>query len=154
MQLSMREPVHRVECRVLYGDTDAAGVVYNANYFRYFEIGRTEMMRDWVCSYRHIEQLGIVLPVTECFSRFKAPAHYDDLLTIETSIDTLKKVSCCFHYRITRHDQENERPRLLVKGYTIHASVNRQGKLTPLPAQIFNKLHSLIKDREEPLQTK
>ncbi|MEE4243698.1 MAG: thioesterase family protein [Desulfopila sp.] len=154
MQLTMQEPVHRVQYRVIYGDTDAAGVVYNANYLRYFEIGRTEMMRDWVCSYRDIEKLGIVLPVTECFSRFKAPAWYDDLITIETSIDTLKKVSIRIHYRITRHDPELDRPRLLVKGYTIHASVNRQGRLTPLPDEIVTPLHSLIKARKEKEQPK
>jgi acyl-CoA thioester hydrolase len=144
MQLKMTEPVHRTQCRVLYGDTDAAGVVYNANYLRYFEIGRTEMMRELVCSYKEIEKLGILLPVTECFSRFKAPAFYDDLLTIETAIDTLKKVSCRFHYRITRHDPESEHPRLLVKGYTIHASVNREGRLVELPAEITDKLHRLV----------
>ncbi|MBM9603453.1 acyl-CoA thioesterase [Desulfopila inferna] len=141
----MKEPVHRSRCRVLYGDTDAAGVVYNANYLRYFEIGRTEMMRDWVCSYRDIEKLGILLPVTECFSRFKAPAFYDDLLTIETAIDTLKKVSCRFHYRITRDDPELGQPKLLVKGYTIHAAVNREGRLVQLPEEISAKLHGLIK---------
>jgi len=146
MQLTMREPVHSTQCRVLYGDTDAAGVVYNANYLRYFEIGRTEMMREWVCSYKEIEKMGIVLPVTECFTRFKAPAHYDDLLTIETSVDTLRKVSCRFHYRITRQDTDIEKPKLLVKGYTIHASINQQGKLIQLPEEIMTKLHQLIKN--------
>ena len=146
MQSIMKQPVHSTQVRVLYGDTDAAGVVYNANYLRYFEIGRTEMMREWVCTYREIEQMGIVLPVTECFSRFKAPAHYDDLLTIETSIDTLRKVSCRFNYRILRTDADSEKPRLLVKGYTVHASINRQGKLIQLPDEILAKLHQLIKN--------
>ena len=146
MQLTMKDPVHTTQCRVLYGDTDAAGVVYNANYLRYFEIGRTEMMREWVCTYREIEKMGIVLPVTECFTRFKAPAHYDDLLTIETSIDTLRKVSCRFHYRITRQDQTEEKPKLLVKGYTVHASINKQGKLVQLPEEIMARLHQVIKN--------
>lgn len=149
MQLKMEGTIHRTTCRVLYGDTDAAGVVYNANYLRYFEVGRTEMMRDWVCSYKEIEQMGIVLPVTECFSRFKAPAFYDDLLTIETTIDTLKKVTCRFHYRITRHDPEGNRAKLLVKGYTIHASINRQGKIVQLPAEILDKLQNLAKRNED-----
>lgn len=135
---------HRCTCRVLYGDTDAAGVVYNANYLRYFEIGRTELMRDWVCSYREIERLGIVLPVTECYTRFKAPALYDDLLTIETSVAELRKLTCRFNYRITRQDPQAERPQLLAKGYTIHAAVTRQGKLTPLPMDIALKLEMLL----------
>ena len=86
MTLSMPEPVHKTNIRVLYGDTDAAGVVYYANYLRYFEKGRTEYMRDLVLSYREIEDLGLLLPVIECYSRYKAPAAYDDLLTIETSL--------------------------------------------------------------------
>lgn len=132
--------IHHATCRVIYGDTDAAGVVYNANYLRYFEIGRTELMRDWVCTYRDIEQLGIVLPVTECFTRFKAPAFYDDLLTVETSIAELKRHTCRFNYRITRKTPGIERRQLLVKGYTIHAAVTREGKLTRLPEDITAKL--------------
>lgn len=87
----MDKLIHRSQHRVLYGDTDAAAVVYNANYLRYFELGRTEFMRDRVCTYREIEQLGIILPVTECHIRFKAPARYDDLLIIETFLTELKK---------------------------------------------------------------
>lgn len=145
MQITMQEPIFSTQCRVLYGDTDAAGVVYNANYLRYFEIGRTEMMREWVCTYRDIEKLGFVLPVAECFSRFKAPAHYDDLLTIETSLSKLSRVSCRFNYRIVRHDPGVEKPKLLVKGYTLHASVNREGKLSELPEEIMTKLQTLLK---------
>ncbi len=143
MQTKMIEPVFTTTCRVLYGDTDAGGVVYNANYLRYFEMGRTEYMREWVCSYSDIEKLGIVLPVTECYTRFKAPAHYDDLIIIETSLAELRKISCRFTYRITRKEPGKERPKLLVKGYTVHASINREGKLTPLPADITAKLREL-----------
>ncbi len=145
----MQEPIFRTQCRVLYGDTDAAGVVYNANYFRYFEIGRTEMMREWVCTYREIEKLGFILPVAECFSRFKAPALYDDLLTIETSINKLSRVSCRFNYRIVRHEPEKEKPKLLVKGYTLHAFVNREGKLSALPEEIMAKMQSLLKNENQ-----
>ncbi|TKB27192.1 acyl-CoA thioesterase [Desulfopila sp. IMCC35006] len=126
--------------RVLYGDTDAGGVVYNANYLRYFEIGRTELMRAWVCSYSDIEKLGFVLPVIECWSRFKAPAVYDDLLTIETTIAELSRLKCKFNYRIIKQEQGLERPKLLVKGYTVHAAVTRAGKLTRLPEDIFQKI--------------
>jgi acyl-CoA thioester hydrolase len=141
---SLTEPIHRTTCRVLYGDTDAGGVVYNANYLRYFEIGRTEFMREWVCSYRDIEKLGLILPVTECYTRFKAPAFYDDLLTIETSLTELKKISCRFCYKITREEKGVQRPKLLVKGFTVHASVNRNGRLTSLPDDITEKMERLI----------
>lgn len=136
----MTETTFRTQIRVLYGDTDAGGVVYNANYLRYFEFGRTEMMREWVCSYREIEELGFILPVTECWARYKAPAFYDDLLTIETEVAELSRLKCRFSYRILRESQENPKPKLLVKGYTVHAAVTREGKLTRLPEEIINKI--------------
>lgn len=135
--------VYRITCRVLYGDTDAGGVVYNANYLRYFEQGRTEMMRELVCSYRDIEKLGIVLPVTECFVRYKSPAFYDDLLTVETSIVELTRFTCKFAYRIIRNDDVRPRPTLVAKGYTVHAAVTRQGKLIQLPEDITATLETL-----------
>jgi acyl-CoA thioester hydrolase len=142
------EPNHRHTYRVIYGDTDAAAVVYNANYLRFFEIGRTEMMRESVCSYREIEELGLILPVTECYVRYKAPARYDDLLIIETRLIELKKVSCKFSYKILRENSETEKEQLLAKGHTTHASVNRQGKLTPLPADLIPRLQALLPDTQ------
>jgi acyl-CoA thioester hydrolase len=136
----MPEHIFETTVRVLYGDTDAGGVVYNANYLRYFEIGRTELMREWVCSYSDIEKLGFVLPVIECWSRFKAPAVYDDMLIIETTIAEISKLKCKFSYRILRKAEGVERPKLLVKGYTVHAAVTREGKLTRLPAEIIQKI--------------
>lgn len=135
-----REQIFTATARVLYGDTDAGGVVYNANYLRYFEIGRTELMREWVCSYSDIEKLGFVLPVTECWSRFKAPAYYDDLLLIETTIAEVSDLKCRFSYRILRHQPGAARPKLLVKGYTVHAAVTKEGKLTRLPPEIIGKI--------------
>ena len=127
--------------RVLYGDTDAGGVVYNANYLRYFEIGRTELMRQWVCSYREIEELGFVLPVIECWSRFKSPAFYDDMLIIETTIAEVSSLKCRFSYRILRQEADTtQSKKLLVKGYTVHAAVTRAGKLTRLPQDIIQKI--------------
>ena len=139
----MPKPVHTTSCRVLYGDTDAAGVVYYANYLRFFEKGRTEYMRDLALTYREIESQGLLLPVIECYSRYKAPAAYDDLLTIETSLAELKNVSCRFNYRIYKNYSEESRI-LLSKGHTVNASVNREGKLTRLPAHILKKLEKIL----------
>ncbi len=138
-----REQIFTATARVLYGDTDAGGVVYNANYLRYFEIGRTELMREWVCSYSDIEKLGFVLPVTECWSRFKAPAFYDDLLLIETTVAEVSDLKCRFNYRILRHEPGAVRPKLLVKGYTVHAAVTKEGRLTRLPPEIIRKIARL-----------
>jgi acyl-CoA thioester hydrolase len=143
----MIEPVFRTGYRVIYGDTDAGGVVYNANYLRFFEIGRTEMMRSWALPYNAIEKLGLILPVTETYLRYKAPARYDDLLTIGVSLAELKKVSCRFHYRLMRNKGEKEQ--LLVKGFTNHACVNRQGRLTPFPAEIREKIMGIWNRQKE-----
>ncbi len=143
----MAEPgkqTHKVQYRVLYGDTDAGGVVYNANYLRFFELGRSEFMRTYVCSYRQIEEQGLILPVTESFTRYKAPAFYDDLVIIETWISHLTRYTCKFNYRVTRQDQERSRPTLLVKGYTIHAAVTRDSKLTRLPEDLRTRLQLLV----------
>lgn len=136
--------------RVIYGDTDSGGVVYNANYLRYFEIGRTELMRTEICSYKDIEDLGYILPVSECFSRFKAPARYDDLITIETSIAEVKRFSVRFDYRILKAASEPEKKAsLLVKGYTVHACITTAGKLTPLPETLATRLAELAEEQEE-----
>ena len=143
LAVSLTELVFTVPYRVIYGDTDAAGVVYNANYLRYFEIGRTEMMRAWALPYSAIEAMGCILPVTESYLRFKAPAAYDDLLTIATSLVEVSKVTCRFHYAISRQGEE-DRSTLLVKGFTVHACVNRQGKLTPFPSVVLAKIAAIV----------
>jgi len=129
--------------RVLYGDTDAAGIVYNANFLRYFEIGRGELMRERICSYREIEKLGFVLPVVECWVRYKAPAFYDDILTIETTVTEVDNLKCKFTYRVIREEKGTDRSRLLVRGYTVHAATTRKGKLARLPDTIIEKMKQL-----------
>jgi acyl-CoA thioester hydrolase len=141
MKLKMIEPIHRSTCRVLYGDTDAGGVVYYGNYLRYFEMARSEFMRDLALSYKKIEERGLVLPVVECYTRYKAPAFYDDLLVVETSLAELKNVSCRFHYRVYRiTEADQSSPVLLTKGSTVHAVVDRSGKLRRLPEDILDIL--------------
>jgi acyl-CoA thioester hydrolase len=138
--IDLQEPVHRCTCRVLYGDTDSGGVVYYGNYLRYFEQGRTEFMRDLLSSYRELEERGYILPVVECYSRYKASAVYDDLLLIETALAEVKPVSCRFNYRIVRQPDQ----KLLVAGYTIHAAVDRNGRLVKLPGEIQKNLQTVL----------
>ncbi len=136
LKINLTPPVHECFHRVLYSDTDAGGVVYNANYLRFFELGRSEFMRELVISYNEMENQGYIMPVVESYLRFKAPAHYDDMLIIKTAIQDIKEVSCRFNYQIL-HKENNS---LLVKGFTVHASVNRQGKLKKLPHDFIDKL--------------
>ncbi len=138
-KIEMNESIHRHSCRVLYGDTDSGGVVYYGNYLRFFEAGRTEFMRANNLTYKSLEDKGYILPVVECYSRYKAPAKYDELIIIETSITDVKPISCRFNYRILRRKDE----KLLVKGYTLHASVDKSGKLCKLPMDIVARLKKL-----------
>lgn len=124
------------QVRVLYGDTDSGGVVYYANYYRFFEAGRNEFIRNRVCSYKDLEDRGFILPVVECHARYKAPAVYDDLLLVETRLTDIRNVSCRFDNRVIREADG----KLLVKGYTIHAIVDMDGKLSKFPTDIFDGL--------------
>ena len=140
LTMTMIEPVKNSQVRVLYGDTDAGGVVYNATYLRYFEQGRGEFMRECGLPYKILEERGFILPLVESYLRYKAPARYDDLLVIETCLADLTPYSCRFHCRI-KNSEDN---RLLVKGFTHHASINRGGKLTPLPEDVIAVLSEHI----------
>ena len=147
LRMKMQEPIFRVPYRVIYGDTDSGGVMYHANYLRLAEVGRTELMRQWAMPYSEIERQGIILPLTESYLRYKAPARYDDLVTISTSLAELSFVTCRFHFTITRWEEDQGRDRLLVKGFTCHASINRQGKLMPLPDNIREALEGVWKQK-------
>ena len=136
LKINLTDPVHVSTYRILYGDTDAGGVVYNANYLRFFELARSNFMRHYVASYREIEEAGFILPVVESYVRYKAPARYDDLLTIKTSMQQVSPYS----WRFNHHVLLSESDKLLAKGFTVHACVNRAGKLTRPPAVYLDRI--------------
>jgi acyl-CoA thioester hydrolase len=123
---------YKTNCRVIYGDTDNMGQAYYGNYLRWFEIGRNELFRSLGLAYTSVENQGIFLPVAEIFCKYAVPAKYDDLLTIETSLDTRVKGAIKFDYRIWSEDGKT----LLAQGYTKHACLNRMGKVVRPPAFI------------------
>ena len=141
LKISLHEPVHSLHYRVLYGDTDSGGVVYYGNYLRFFEAGRTEFMRDQGIPYSELEESGLILPVVENYIRYKASAKYDDQIVIQSSLVEVGLVSCRFNYKILRLDDE----KLLVKGFTTHAVVDRSGKLVKFPKEVFSQLSALVK---------
>lgn len=91
---------HQITYRVCYGDTDQMGYMYYGNYARLYEIARTELFRNIGFKYKDMEADGIMMPVYDNYSKFLAPALYDDLLTIKVSIKTLPSVRCDFEYEI------------------------------------------------------
>jgi len=123
--------------RVIYGDVDAMKVAYYANYLRWFEIGRTELIRHLGLSYAEIESMGYLLPVSEAYCKYLKSARYDEILLIGTGVGFMRKASLRFDYRIT--NQENE---LLGQGYTVHACLDREGKLVRLPGPVFSLLEN------------
>ena len=128
--------LHRTTYRVIYGDTDNMGQAYYGNYFRWFEIGRSEMFRDLGLSYKAVEDQGIFLPVSETHCKYSNPARYDDIIVIETSLDAAIKGGLKFDYKI--FDQNGQK--LLARGYTKHACVNREGKVVRPPGLIRNMI--------------
>lgn len=132
----MEYPMHRIETRVTYAETDAMGIAYYAHYLRWFEMGRTEYMRHLGISYKEMEAQGIYLPVAEVFCKYLDSAKYDDVLIIETRVDFIKRASIQFLYWIRRKEDEKE----LVQGRTLHAFVDRQGKIVKIPAVFKERL--------------
>lgn len=120
---------HQTQYRVIYGDTDNMGIAYYANYLRWFEIGRTELLRAWGLAYREIESRGILLPVSEAYCKYMTPAKYDEVLMIESSLDPQVKAGLKINYRITSEDGRA----VHAVGYTRHAFLNRAGRVIRPP---------------------
>ena len=121
--------------RVIYADTDQMGIVYYGNYLRYFEIGRIEWLRSRGHNYKDFEAQGVLLPVIEAHAGYRAPARYDDLLTVEARLVEARRVSVRFAYRVTREDGL-----LIAEGYTVHAAVGRDGRPRRLPPELAELL--------------
>jgi len=117
-----------VEVRVRVADTDLMGVVYNSNYLVWFEIGRTELMRRRGLSYADVEARGYSLPVTEAYFKVRLPARYDDLLRVETVVESKRSRNLVFAYEIFRDRT------LLVEGRTVHVPMQHStARAVPLP---------------------
>ncbi len=129
----MSEPLHVfAKVRVIYGDTDQMGVVYYANYFRYFELSRSEYFRARGGNYTEVERQGFGLPVVAAHCDYRAPARYDDVLLVDVHLAELRRASLRFEYEVTR-EVDGAR---LATGHTVHACVGPTGRPVGLPASI------------------
>ncbi len=133
----MRGPEHvsRFRERVRYADVDPMGFAYYGSYLRWFEIGRTEFIRELGTSYREVEESGVLYPVTEAFVKYAAPARYDDPIVIITRLAYVKKASLRFDYQIVARDGG-----LHASGWTVHAAVDRTGKIVRIADELVNLL--------------
>lgn len=126
-------PSNYTKVRVIYADTDAMGIVYHTNYIRWFELGRNELLRQLGVTYGELEKLGLNLPLTKVFCHYLLPAKYDQLVIVETRFDYIKRASIKFNSKIWDENKE----KVLVEGYTIHACTNHEGKIRRIPRVIL-----------------
>lgn len=125
------------QIRVRYGETDQMGYLYYGNYALYYEVGRTDAIRQLGFTYQELEEKGILMPVVEFHTQFLRPAFYDDLLTVHTSIKELDEgCNIQFHTEIY-----NEKNKLLNKGVTTLVFVDALSKKkTAMPELLIERL--------------
>jgi acyl-CoA thioester hydrolase len=139
----MPSSAHTTTLRVRYAETDQMGVVYYANFFVWFEVGRVELMRSLGFDYRSVElEHQCLLPVGEANCRYRSPARYDDLLTLETRVVNQRPSVIRFGYRLLR-SAEGAAPVLLAEGETVHVVVDRAMQKRELPAEIAAALRAM-----------
>jgi acyl-CoA thioester hydrolase len=125
-------PPRRTRIRVRYAETDKMGVVYYANYFVWFEVGRTEWLRDTGLTYRDMERDGISLPVIEAHCEYRRAARYDDDLEILTRAALMTPVRIRFDYEVWRPGEDA--PAAL--GHTVHATLDDSGRPCRVPPRV------------------
>jgi acyl-CoA thioester hydrolase len=118
--------------RVRYAETDQMQVVYHANYLIWFEVGRTDLLRQLGWSYRELELAGVHLPVIEAHCRYHRPARYDDEIEIRTTGHLVSPVRLVFDYEAVRVGDEV----VTARGRTLHAAVTPDGRPTRLPDRV------------------
>ncbi len=127
------KPVVETTFRVRYAETDASGIVYNANYLIWFEIGRGEFFwqrgRDYQ---RDVEGRGFTWPVTEASLRYLASARYGDRVTVRAWVEELQSRSLRIGYEVLNAETNQ----VLCTGWTRHMNIDKQGHVRTIPPDI------------------
>jgi acyl-CoA thioester hydrolase len=131
---------YATELRVRYAETDRMGVVYYANYLVWCEVGRVEFLRSIGRSYAALEAEGIGLAVSEANVRYLAPARFDDLIRIETTLAGVRSRALTFDYLIT-HAESGAR---LATAFTSLVSIDGGGRLTAIPSDLRDALAATL----------
>ena len=132
--MSARQSVSTL--RVRYAETDQMGVAWHGNFFAWFEVGRTDLLRALGFTYRELEQQGVRLPVIESHARYFQPARYDDLLEVRTTLLELGRARMSFRYDVFRAGSSD----CLATGGTSHATVNPEGRPCRMPQVLLRLL--------------
>lgn len=126
--VARRQSVSRL--RVRYAETDQMQVAYYANYFIWFEVARTDWLRDAGLTYRQMESDGLMLPVIDARCEYRAPARYDDELAVRTTARMVSPARLAFDYEISGPGG------VVAVGSTIHATLDRSGRPVRVPATV------------------
>jgi acyl-CoA thioester hydrolase len=119
---------HEIEIRIRYKETDGQGFVHHANYFVFFEMGRTELFRAAGGNYREMEEKGYFLVVAKLECRYLAPARYDDLLKLRTTVTRITAAKLEHQYELFRNDVK------ICEAKSMLACIDRTGKVQRIPA--------------------
>ena len=122
--------------RVRYAETDQMGIAHHAEYFAWFEVGRTELLRAAGLPYRDLEQRGLRFPVIGTEARFLRPAYYDDVLEVRTALASLSGARIAFEYEVRREGA----PGPLATARTEHAAVDANGRPRRMPGDVRERL--------------
>ena len=134
---------HSSKIRITYAETDLMGFVYYGNYPRFYEIGRTEMIRSLGMTYKEMEERGVLMPVRSLQCKYLLPAHYDDLLTITTSIREMPRSKIVFFYDIF-----NEKGELIHQAETVLCFINaKTNRVVRAPYYLTEKLNPYFEDK-------
>ena len=128
-KLSKREG--EIKIRVRFSETDKMGFAWHGNYFSWFEMGRTELLREAGLAYRDLEESGTMFAVVSAECSYKHPAKYDDILTLKTCVIRTTPIRIEHEYRLYRDSL------LIAVGKTVLASINHEGKVHPIPDSII-----------------
>jgi acyl-CoA thioester hydrolase len=118
---------HEMQIRVRYEDADPMGFLHHSKYFTYFEIGRMELFRDAGGDYRELEEDGVFAVVVNAECKYRKPARFDDLLTVQTTLAKITMVKIQYEYRLLREQE------LLARGLVSVALVNGEGEVQVVP---------------------
>ncbi len=136
--MSNLKKYNEIDLRIRYGETDQMGIVYHGNYAQYFEIGRTEWLRNLGITYKQMEEEGIKLPVISLVVNFKKSVCYDDVIKVKTTLKKMPTASIEFDYEI-----ENENGEIVTTGNTVLAFIDIvRNRPTRCPQHILDKLQN------------
>jgi acyl-CoA thioester hydrolase len=143
VNMSEKASVNETRIRVRYAETDQMGVVYHANHFIWFEIGRVELLRQFGFNYKDMEREDdCFIAVVDAHCRYKAPVHYDDEVIVRTRLKHVREKVIRFAYEL----RNVATGALLAEGETTHIAANAKMKPRALPEKYMHVFRAAVKE--------